>query len=157
MICPRSLAREARLVAALLGIETPELARRYAAGLESDLDLQCDIEHLLTMLVSGAAPRDLLDGCDLLLRRGLPRRTLRRALRIAEVVLPQSGLLDDQTSRRVVEETDRLVRDELLAGFDGPTAVSWRGSRHPSRLWVRPLFPDGLADRRSPGLRPAQM
>lgn len=123
-ICPRSLAREARLVAALLGIEAPELARRYAAGRESDLDLQRDIEHLLTMLVSGAVPRDLLDGCDLLLKRGLPRRTLRRALRIAEVVLPQSGLLDDQASRRVIEEADRLICDELLAGFDRPRAVA---------------------------------
>lgn len=84
----RSLAREARLIAALLGLEAPELARRYAAGSGGDLDLERDIEHLLAMLVSGAAPGDLLHGCELLLRRGLPRRTLRRALRFADVVLP---------------------------------------------------------------------
>jgi hypothetical protein len=119
----RPLTREAKLVAALLGLDSPELARRYA-GRGSELDLERDIEHLLLLLVSGAPAWQLLDSCELALRRGLPRRTLRQALRFAEVVLPQSGLLDEESSRRLVAEADRLVRDELLAGRDALRVVS---------------------------------
>jgi hypothetical protein len=121
---PPALAREAHLVAALLALEEPELARRYAAGHGTELDLERDIEHLLHLLVTGAPAWQLLDACELALRRGLPRRTLRQALRFAEVVLPESGRLDEATSRRVVAETDRLVRDELLAGRESLRAAS---------------------------------
>jgi hypothetical protein len=55
----------------------------------------------------------------MLLHQGLPRRTLLRAIRLAQPMLTASGRLSADGALRSTERAERIVRTELLGPRPG--------------------------------------
>jgi hypothetical protein len=144
--------REAAFVALLLCGEFPELDAQYAARdkTRGRRALGHHVKALLRVAHSDAPGPDrdaaLLEECYRLLREGMPRSTIRRALAFSSVVLPALGTVDLATAEMAAAAADRVVCDRLMPANMENCDVSGSsskagspGARRRPRRALRPL------------------